>query len=32
MLFNAGKCHILHIGRRNAKYEYTMEGRVLKAV
>ena len=32
MLFNAEKCHILHLGRRNAMYEYTMEGRVLEAV
>ena len=24
--------HILHLGRRNAKYEYTMEGRVLEAL
>jgi hypothetical protein len=32
MMFNAGKCHILHLGGRNAKYEYTMEGRVLEAV
>ena len=32
MLFNAEKCHILHLGRKNAKYKYTMEGRVLEAV
>jgi hypothetical protein len=24
MMFNAGKCHILHLGGRNAMYEYTM--------
>ena len=24
MMFNEGKCHILHLGARNAKYEYTM--------
>ena len=32
MLFNSEKCHILHLGPRNAKYEYTMEGRVLEGV
>ena len=32
MLFNSKKCHILHLGPRNAKYEYTMEGRVLEGV
>ena len=29
MLFNSDKCHILHLGPRNARVEYTMEGRVL---
>ena len=32
MLFNSEKCHILHLGNRNARFEYTMEGRVLEAV
>ena len=32
MLFNAGKCHLLHLGRGNARHTYTMEGRVLEAV
>jgi hypothetical protein len=32
MMFNAGKCHILHLGGRNAMYEYTMDGRVLETV
>ena len=32
MLFNSDKCHILHLGPRNAKYEYTMGGRVLEVV
>jgi hypothetical protein len=32
MLFNAGKCHLLHLCRGNAKYEYTIEGWVLEAV
>ena len=32
MLFNAGKCHILHLGGRNERYEYNMEGRVLEPV
>ena len=32
MLFNSEKCHILHLGQRNARYEYTMEGRVLEGV
>ena len=32
MLFNAGKCHLLHLGRGNARHMYTMEGRVLEAV
>ena len=32
MLFNSEKCHILHLGLRKAKYEYTMEGRLLEGV
>ena len=32
MLFNAGKCHILHLGARNARHEYTMDGKKLEAV
>ena len=32
MLFNAGKCHILHLGARNVRHEYTMEGNKLEAV
>ena len=32
MLFNAGKCHILHLGPRNARHEYTMGGTTLEAV
>ena len=32
MLFNSEKCHILHLGHRNARFEYTMGGRVLEAV
>jgi hypothetical protein len=32
MLFNAGKCHLLHLGRGNARQVYTMEGRVLEPV
>jgi hypothetical protein len=26
MMFNSGKCHILHLGGRNAMYEYSMGG------
>ena len=32
MLFNSGKCHILHLGANNSNYEYTMGGEVLQAV
>ena len=32
MLFNSGKCHLLHLGRGNARYEYNMEGRALQSV
>ena len=26
MEFNASKCHVLHLGRRNNEYSYTMGG------
>ena len=29
MVFNQGKCHILHLGRTNQKFEYTMGGEKL---
>ena len=32
MLFNSSKCHILHLGLRNAEYEYTMGGTALEVV
>jgi ribonuclease P/MRP protein subunit RPP40 len=32
MLFNSSKCHILHLGGRNAEYEYTMDGTALEVV
>jgi hypothetical protein len=32
MLFNGAKCHILHLGAKNAKFEYTMAGTKLEAV
>ena len=32
MLFNPSKCHILHLGAGNARYEYTMGGTKLEAV
>ena len=32
MLFNASKCHILHLGNGNKKFEYVMDGQVLEAV
>ena len=32
MLFNEDKCHILHLGGKNAKFSYTMGGRVLEEV
>ena len=32
MLFNSDKCHILHLGARNQKFEYIMGGRVLDSV
>ena len=28
MEFNVGKCHILHLGRSNARHQYTMGSRV----
>ena len=32
MLFNSGKCHILHLGTNNSNFEYTMGGKVLETV
>ena len=32
MLFNVSKCKILHMGRNNSNYEYSMGSRVLEAV
>ena len=32
MLFNSGKCHILHLGFNNRKLEYRMGGNVLETV
>jgi hypothetical protein len=32
MLFNSDMCNILHLGPKNARFEYTMEGRVLEGV
>ena len=32
MLFNGSKCHILHLGARNAEYKYTMGGTALEGV
>jgi hypothetical protein len=32
MEFNAGKCHVLHLGRRNREYSYTMGGGELASV
>ena len=32
MLFNSEKCHILHLGGNNNRYEYTMGGSVLETV
>ena len=29
MLFNVSKCHILHMGRRNQGFKYTMDGNEL---
>ena len=30
MEFNVGKCHILHLGRSNARHQYTMGSRVIQ--
>ena len=32
MLFNSGKCHILHLGYNNKKHEYMMGGEMLQTV
>ena len=32
MLFNVAKCHIIHAGRGNNGYQYTMNGRALHEV
>ena len=32
MLFNSSKCHILHMGWRNAEHRYSMGGTALEAV
>ena len=32
MLFNTSKCHVLHLGNKNKKFEYRMGGRVLEKV
>ena len=32
MLFNSGKCHVLHLGSRNRHQEYTMAGQILEPV
>jgi ribonuclease P/MRP protein subunit RPP40 len=32
MLFNIGKCHILHVGRNNPRFKYTMDGKELVEV
>ena len=32
MMFNAIKCHILHLGNGNKKFECVMDGQVLEAV
>ena len=29
MEFNQGKCHVLHLGKTNKRYEYTMGGKKL---
>ena len=31
MAFNKDKCHVLHLGRQNQKYEYSMGGEKLGA-
>ena len=30
MAFNVAKCHVMHVGRANPSYQYTMNGTVLK--
>ena len=32
MMFNAGKCHMLHLGSKNKEFEYVMGGQVLEKV
>ena len=32
MLFNVEKCHIIHAGRNNHGYQYSMNGRILDEV
>ena len=32
MMFNASKCHMLHLGNANKKFQYVMGGQVLEAV
>ena len=32
MLFNVEKCHVIHAGRSNNNYQYTMGGKILKEV
>ena len=32
MPFNEDKCHVLHVGRTNARYQYSMGGAVLESV
>ena len=32
MLFNSGKCHVLHLGSRNKEQDYSMGGQSLEAV
>ena len=32
MPFNEDKCHVLHVGRTNARYQYSMGGTVLESV
>ena len=32
MPFNEDKCHVLHVGRTNSRFQYTMGQRVLESV
>ena len=32
MMFNTSKCHMLHLGRNNRRFEYVMGGQVLETV